>query len=206
MHIEVQDLGKKFNRDWIFRRFTYTFQAHDSYTLVGPNGSGKSTLLQVLAGAIPASHGVIRYQKDQQSIDENNFFRSLVIAAPYLELIEEFSLLESIAFHQRFKPFKNNLTPAELAEQIGLADAGHKLVRNFSSGMKQRLKLGLAFWSDVPVIMLDEPTANLDVKGIDWYLSQIETHTVNRLVIICSNQPYEYSFCRNLIDLQEIKQ
>lgn len=206
MHIEVQDLGKKFNRDWIFRRFTYTFQAYDSYTLVGPNGSGKSTLLQVLAGAIPASHGVIRYQKDQQSIDENNFFRSLVIAAPYLELIEEFSLLESIAFHQRFKPFKNNLTPTELAEQIGLADAGHKLVRNFSSGMKQRLKLGLAFWSDVPVIMLDEPTANLDVKGIDWYLSQIETHTVNRLVIICSNQPYEYSFCRNLIDLQEIKQ
>ena len=206
MRIEVQDLGKKFNRDWIFRRFTYTFQVNQNYALLGPNGSGKSTLLQVLAGAIPASHGAIRYQNDQAPIDENNFFRSLAIAAPYLELIEEFSLLESIAFHQRFKAFKNNLTPTELAEQIGLADAGHKLVRNFSSGMKQRLKLGLAFWSDVPILMLDEPTANLDVRGIDWYLSQIEAHTVNRMVIICSNQPYEYSFCRNLIDLQDIKQ
>ncbi|MFN8355719.1 MAG: ATP-binding cassette domain-containing protein [Spirosomataceae bacterium] len=205
MQIEVASLGKKFNRDWIFRRLSYTFQLGESYTLVGPNGSGKSTLLQVIAGAIPATEGQLRYTEDGTEIQDSAIFRKLAMAAPYLELIEEFTLVEAVQFHRQFKPLQHNLSPTDFAETIGLADARHKQIRNFSSGMKQRLKLGLAFWSAVPILLLDEPTSNLDHHGVDWYLAQIETHITNRLVIICSNQPHEYRFCSNLINLQALK-
>ena len=122
-----------------------------------------------------------------------------------MELIEEFTLLESVQFHQKFKPFKDEITPSQLIDLLQLSPHKDKTIKNFSSGMKQRLKLGLAFYSEVPIILLDEPTSNLDAQGVAWYLEQIEQHTADRLLIICSNQPAEYTFCKNIIDVRDLK-
>lgn len=206
MKILLENLGKKFRKEWIFRNVNLTFDAGNSYTFVGPNGSGKSTLLQVLIGIMPHTEGKITYLSDiQDTIEIDDIYKKIVIAAPYLELIEEFTLLESVEFHQKFKPFKENITPTQLIDLLQLSQHKDKTIKNFSSGMKQRLKLGLAFYSEAPIILLDEPTSNLDAQGIAWYLDQIEKHTANRLLIICSNQPNEYAFCENVIDVRDYK-
>jgi ABC-type multidrug transport system ATPase subunit len=205
MRITLESLGKKFNKDWIFRNVNTFFESNNSYTFVGANGSGKSTLLQVILGSMPATEGKIVYELGKIPIDPTHFFRYVSLATPYLELIEEFTLTELLTFHSKFKPFRNNLTIDEVIEKIGLANARHKTIQNFSSGMKQRVKLALAFFSDTQVIMLDEPTANLDKQGSDWYLQQIESQTVDRLLFICSNQPAEYEFCKNIINIQSLK-
>lgn len=205
MTIQLENLGKKFRKEWIFKNVNLSFELGNSYTFVGPNGSGKSTLLQVLAGVMPHTEGNINYLLDNQAISIDDVFKKIVISAPYLELVEEFTLQESVEFHQKFKPFKDGISPTQLVDLLQLSPHKDKTVKNFSSGMKQRLKLGLAFYSESPIILLDEPTSNLDAEGITWYLGQIEKHTANRLLIICSNQPNEYAFCRNIIDVRDFK-
>ena len=148
MKIITENLGKKFRNEWIFRNLNYEFQSGESYTFIGANGSGKSTLMQVLSGFMPHSEGLINYQCSQKSLTIDDYYKHLVIAAPYLELIEDFTLTEIVEFHVKFKPFKNNLSTNEFIDFIELPKAQNKEVKFFSSGMKQRVKLGLAFWSD----------------------------------------------------------
>ena len=205
MKITAQNLGKKFRNEWIFRNLNYEFQSGESYTFIGANGSGKSTLLQVLSGFMPHSEGVINYNSSQKLLTIDEYYKHLVVAAPYLELIEDFTLTEIIEFHIKFKPFKDNLSINDFIEFIELSKAKNKEVKFFSSGMKQRVKLGLAFWSDCEILMLDEPTSNLDVEASKWYLRNVQEYSKNRLLLLCSNQPQEYEFCRNILNIQDYK-
>ena len=206
MQITVENIGKKFVREWIFRNASFELLSGQTYTFVGPNGSGKSTLLQLLTGLFPASEGVIRYiDHAGKEVDTDDWYKHIVIAAPYLELVEEFTLREMVEFHTKFKPLKNKISIAEFEDMIQLSHASNKLIRHFSSGMKQRLKLGLAFLSDVPVIFLDEPTTNLDAQAFQWYLDNVILHTQNQLVLLGSNVKQEYEFCENIISVSAFK-
>ncbi|GGB90142.1 ABC transporter ATP-binding protein [Dyadobacter sediminis] len=206
MQIRVENIGKKFIREWIVRNANFELEAGQKYTFVGPNGSGKSTLLQLLTGMVPVTEGKIRYvNTDGREIEEDNWYKQLVIAAPYLELIEEFTLRELLDFHKKFKPFKNGISSRDFEDFIQLPHASDKVIRHFSSGMKQRVKLGLAFMSDVPVIFLDEPTTNLDVQGIKWYLEHVTEHTRDQLLLLGSNVEQEYEFCENIISVSAFK-
>jgi ABC-type multidrug transport system ATPase subunit len=205
LDIRIESLGKKFFREWIFRKMDFHFRQGMAYAITGPNGSGKSTFLKALSGNIPATEGHIHYLADQKNISIDLWPRYISFAAPYLELVEEFSLQELLKFHFSFKKPQANSSIESLAEQMYLQDALHKQVKNFSSGMKQRLKLGLAFFTHTPVILLDEPTTNLDTKGNDWYLQQIEKIKKDRLMIICSNQRHEYSFCDENVNICHYK-
>jgi ABC-type multidrug transport system ATPase subunit len=206
MTISLSDLGKRFNRDWIFRRLTYEFSAGNSYALIGPNGSGKSTLLQVIGGALFFNEGTIRYTDSaQQEIKDELVFKQVAIAAPYLELIEEMTGQELLDFHQTFKPFIKGKNSAAILHEVGLSDAAQKQIRYYSSGMKQRLKLAQSFFCDTPVLLLDEPSTNLDQNGIELYHRLLSLYTQNRIVIIASNDPVEYKFCQQQLLLSEYK-
>lgn len=205
MNITLNDIGRRFNRDWIFKGVNYTFTAGESYAVLGPNGSGKSTLLQVLNGSLSPSKGKISFLLNSADVEAEQVFKHLSLAAPYLELIEEFTLAEVIDFHFKFKPYKQGINKEELIALLNMAGSKNKLVKYFSSGMKQRLKLALAFCSDTPTLMLDEPTSNLDTQGVDWYLSLVERFAAGRLTIICSNQEHEYSFCSNSLNIVDYK-
>lgn len=205
MKIVAQQIGKKYRREWIFRRVNLTLTAGTSYTFVGPNGSGKSTLLQLLAGSLPATEGTLTYSLNGRTLDPDNWFRHVSLAAPYLELVEELTLDELLTFHQTFKPFKTSLTPQVIADRLLLGHARHKQIKYFSSGMKQRVKLGLAFFSDSPVVILDEPTANLDRQGVAWYHEQVRRLSPVQLLLIGSNVPDEYDFCENVLDIMQWK-
>jgi len=205
MQITLNNIGRRFNREWIFRGISYTFNNQDSYAVLGANGSGKSTLLQVLNGSLAPSAGKLSYSLQGQNIEPENIFTYLSLAAPYLELIEEFTLNEVIDFHFKFKNFKSGLDKAALTEVLNLQGSQNKMIRYFSSGMKQRLKLALAFCADTPMLMLDEPTSNLDNQGIDWYLNLVEKYSAGRLTIICSHQEHEYSFCKHHLNIADYK-
>lgn len=205
MTITLSNIGRRFNRDWIFRGIDHTFAPGESYAILGPNGSGKSTLLQVLNGSLSPSTGTINYTFQNKQVEVSQVFNYLSFAAPYLEVIEDFTLSEMVDFHFKFKSYQHGLDKTQLIQLLNLPKSEHKLIRYFSSGMKQRLKLILAFCADTPMLMLDEPTSNLDTQGVDWYLSLVERFATNRLTIICSNQEQEYSFCKHQLNISDYK-
>lgn len=196
MRILLTDAGKRFNRDWIFRHLTYEFSAGESYAIIGPNGSGKSTLLQVLSGALQLNEGDCQWVLNKKRCAPEAVYNHIAICAPYLELIEEMTLLEFLDFHQCFKPFLSSVSSSQLISVLGLEQAARKQIRYFSSGMKQRVKLAQAIFSDVPVVLLDEPCTNLDQDGVSLYHQLIQNYCPKRLVIVSSNDPHEYDFCK----------
>lgn len=199
--ITLEGCGKKFNRNWVFKEFNHTFTSGNSYAVLGPNGSGKSTLLQCIAGYMALSKGKVLFSSNGKTVEEDQKYQYLTLASPFLELIEEFTLRETVDFHFRMKKPLDGIAPKEIIEVMGLQASADKQLKFFSSGMKQRVKIALAVFSDVPVLMLDEPCTNFDTKAVDWYLNLIETHTKNRLVLVASNQPNEYSFCNEVISV-----
>jgi ABC-type multidrug transport system ATPase subunit len=203
--IQVKNASKRFHNEWIFKNLDLELSSGDTLAITGGNGSGKSTLLKCLSGAIPLTSGTIQYQAGSTQISEEHWFRSLALATPYLELPEEFTLSEVINFHFQFKNPLQNRTTTEILEVLGLEKHKSKAISQFSSGMKQRVKLALAIFSEVPFLLLDEPTTNLDTQGLSWYLKLIQQYSPGRILVICSNDPREYDFCEKKITLEDLK-
>jgi ABC-type multidrug transport system ATPase subunit len=205
IEIQLEEASKRFQYEWIFKNLSLTISQGQSIALTGSNGSGKSTLLKCISGAIPISSGHIRFKQLDKILPESDWFNFLTISAPYLELPEEFTLSELIDFHFKFKSPLNNISKEEILEIIYLEAHSDKMISQFSSGMKQRLKLGLALLSEVPIVLLDEPTSNLDRRGIEWYQNLIDQFGQNRILIVCSNEPREYEFCQQKVVLEDYK-
>lgn len=205
MKILLSDAGKRYNREWIFRHLTYEFNTGNAYAITGNNGSGKSTLLQVIAGAVQHNEGVVEFIIDGSKIEAEKHHHHLSLAAPYLELPEELTLTEVLEFHQSFKAFLPGITVSFIIDVSGLKQAAHKQIRYFSSGMKQRVKLAQAIFSNVPLVLLDEPCSNLDAAGIALYHQLIQNYCNSRLVIVSSNDEQEYSFCNEKINVTAYK-
>ena len=211
MKVSLTDAGKRFNRDWIFRHFNYTFEKEQSYAITGPNGSGKSTLLQVLSGSMHINEGGIQWAISNPSTDaqeqlaNEQVYNHVSICAPYLEVIEEMTLKEFLNFHHGFKPFLANITAQKIISIIDLEKAANKQIRYYSSGMKQRVKLAQAVFSDTTIVLLDEPCTNFDAAGIDLYHQLIDQYCKDRLLVVSSNDEVEYRFCKEKINMSEIK-
>ena len=201
VQISLQKAGKRYNKDWIFKDLDYSFEMGQHYALIGNNGSGKSTLLQTISGYATLSKGKIEWG----DYNTETIFQQISVAAPYLELIEEFTTIEQFEFHNRFKPFRKDLTTARMIEMIGLKAATDKQIRYFSSGMKQRLKLALAIFSETPILLLDEPCSNLDKEGYALYHDLIRNYAMHKLIIIGSNDTQEYDYCTKHINLLDYK-
>lgn len=205
MKITVNDLGKKFNREWIFRNLTTEFEKGRPCSITGGNGSGKSTFIQVLCGFVPSTEGTITYSADSKEVNAEDFYQYFDISTPYLELIEEFTLEEFLNFHFKFKKLKVGLNLNDFVELVYLPNDKKKQIKHFSSGMKQRLKLGLCFFSQSEVCLLDEPTTNLDEAGIEWYRKSVQTILADKLVLVSSNQKHEFDFCTDNIHIPDFK-
>ena len=221
MKIVFSDAGKRFNRDWIFRHFTYSFEKGNAYAITGPNGSGKSTLLQVLSGSMHFNEGNMRYEaggwkpevesqrsevkSEKLEIPHEEIYNYVSICAPYLEVVEEMTLKEFLDFHHGFKPFLPGVTIDSIITTLGLEKAADKQIRYYSSGMKQRVKLAQCIFSDTQIVLLDEPCTNLDTAGIESYHQLIDAYCKDRLVVVSSNDEVEYRFCKEKIEITNYK-
>jgi ABC-type multidrug transport system ATPase subunit len=211
IQIELDNIGKRFRYEWIFKGVTQTFQEGSSYAILGPNGSGKSTLMKVLSGHLSPSDGSISFsEKEQKRLAVEDIYKHISYAAPYIDLVEEMTLDELIDYYFKFKTLRKGLINKDLVEILGFQKSKKKQIRFFSSGMKQRLKLVLAIYADTPILLLDEPTTNLDAQGVAWYQQLISensknTEGVERLVIVASNIEHDYNFCSKQIDILDYK-
>lgn len=206
MRIELEQVAKRYRREWILRRVTLIIEAGKRYAIEGPNGSGKSTLLRMLSGHLSPTKGTIKHLINDRKIDPDEVYRHLAYAAPYIELIEELTLQEGLRFHARFQAFLPGLDQAAIIDLLALPGSANKPIRHFSSGMKQRLKLALAICSDTPLLLLDEPTTNLDQQGIDWYLALIDRFIGERTVVVASNVAVDFGFCEGRVGVLQYKQ
>lgn len=202
MQATLEGIGKKFHNKWIFRNLDLTIKSGSHHAIVGSNGSGKSTLLMILAGYMAPSRGQVSWSINGQPLHPREVYQQVAICSPYLELIEEFSLEESLRFQQRFKPFRQQTSISQLLEMSGLEEHANQPIRHYSSGMKQRCRLLLSIMSQAGLLLLDEPCSNLDAAGIQWYQQMVQTHCINRSLVICSNHnTHEYQECKDIYSL-----
>jgi ABC-type multidrug transport system ATPase subunit len=206
MQIEIQGVGKQYYYNWIFKNLSFTFQKGETYALLGANGSGKSTLMKILAGLSMPTSGKYLFLVDNKEVDPNLVYKHISFTAPYLELIEEFTFRELLGFHAKLKPFILNFGITDVAEISGLEKHLDKAISSFSSGMKQRVKLSLAFLSQSDFVLLDEPSTALDEEATLWYRNLVDNYLNERGLIVSSNRhSAEYEFCTHWLGLPELR-
>ncbi|MCC7301369.1 MAG: ATP-binding cassette domain-containing protein [Bacteroidia bacterium] len=201
MNIKLENAGKRFSSEWIFRGVNEEFAAGERYAILGSNGSGKSTLAQVIGGFLSLTEGKIHTGLESEALPLQVSFTS-----PYLDIPDEFTPGELSKFHFSMRACITGFSPGQFAELTGLSHTGNKHIKAFSSGMKQRVKLGLAIFTRSEVLIVDEPFTNLDTAGKQWFNEMLEKFLGNRTLFICSNhQPEEYQLCRELLEMKQWK-
>jgi ABC-type multidrug transport system ATPase subunit len=205
MQVQLLHIGKKFNRQWLFKDLSAIMPSASSTAVIGNNGSGKSTLLQIIYGWQVPTVGEIMIGANQIIIKPEEVHHIASFAAPYLELPEELNFHELLHFHFKFKQLQDGLTFSDLVAMSGLSGDENKPIRFYSSGMKQRVKLALALYSKHELLLLDEPCSNLDEQGINWYRNMMMNRKQPATTIIASNQSFEYDFCSSAINIADFK-
>jgi ABC-type multidrug transport system ATPase subunit len=206
MEVLFNGITKTFGSETVLKDVELVLASGSRTAVLGPNGSGKSTLLRIAGGMLMPTAGHLLHRKGGQPVPQEELYRQVSIAAPYLGLYEDLSLRQVITFHARFKPLRGGLGAADLARLAGLERAMEKPVRQFSSGMKQRLKLALAILSDTALLLLDEPATNLDAAAIHWYRVLLQEHMAGRTLLVASNhRPEEHDLCAGAIEVERWK-
>jgi ABC-type multidrug transport system ATPase subunit len=205
MRIILEGAGKKYNKEWIFKGIDKSISTGLPLAVIGPNGSGKSTLMLIISGWTLPSSGSVSYLQEDNAIPPEEFYKSIDFIAPYTELVEELTLTEFLNFHFSFKSLKEGMDIKEVITKSRLEGNEKKFVKHFSSGMKQRLKLSLGIYSSSPILLLDEPTTNLDKENKKWYYEEITAILENKTVVIASNTPEEYTFAEVFIKIENYK-
>lgn len=200
MEILAKNVSKKFRQEFVIRNFNYHFQLGHSYAITGPNGSGKSTLLQLVAQFTLPNSGKI----EMTGIDPELVYKQITYAAPYVELIEEYTLSEHLELLKKNQYLPSHITIESLEEFIELSPNRFKLIKNYSSGMRQKIKLGFALLSERAILLLDEPTTNFDEQAKEWFFNRLNNQR-NKLIIIASNELREIEFCSEKIAILNFK-
>ena len=200
MRLSIQAVGKKFYQRWVFRGVSFDLQRGEMLALTGSNGSGKSTLLRIVAGQLKPNEGQAHYFHHERALPGAEVYKHLSWSGPYIDLYPDLNLREVFALHFRFK--KCLLDDVEEAfELLELGAHSQKPLRFYSSGMMQRCKVGLALFTDAPLLLLDEPTSNMDPQNAQNMLRLIHTYRQDRVLILASNMEREYETALHRIAL-----
>jgi ABC-type multidrug transport system ATPase subunit len=201
MNIECQTVSKRYTFNWIIKDLTTSFSGPGIYGIAGSNGSGKSTLLSLISGYLSPSKGTINYTLHDQLIERENIFTHMSIAAPYIEVIEEYTIGELLKVYGKLKPLESNFDTKDFLQIAYLEKDRKKPIKYFSSGMKQRMQLLLAIKTDVPFLLLDEPSSFLDAKAKEWFYSLLDSYKQKKLIIMASNDEDDLQACEELITM-----
>ncbi len=195
MDLSIQKLTKSFNQRSVFSDLTFAIPSGSRFAITGPNGSGKSTLIKIISGGLLPSHGEVIYTLSGTPISEEAIYKYVHFVAPYNTVIEELNLVELFDLHQRLGLLRTFDSYRQWSDRLDYKFDPERQIKAFSSGMKQRVKLGLALLDDRPLILLDEPGANLDSAGKAWLFELIHQVEKNQTVVIATNEPAEINIC-----------
>jgi len=204
MEISLDQISKRFGYEWIFKNVNLDLTSNNIYGLKGPNGSGKSTLMQILSGHLSPSEGTITFSQNNNDIQRADIYKSISYSGPYIDLINQFTLNEMLDFHFKFKESLLD-SKKEMIRTMQMEKSKDKQLAFYSSGMRQRVKLALSLFSRTPILLLDEPSTNLDQKGIDWYQEMLESFSNDRLIIVASNEARDYKQAESVFNIEDYK-
>jgi len=199
IRIDIQNISKRYQYHWVLKELSYTFEPNKTYGLSGQNGSGKSTFLKIIAGFTSYTKGLIEYQIENQDIKRDEIYKYTSIAAPYIDLDEEFTPSELFKHYSKFKDFDISLQDFELLLDFKDKD---KIIKHFSSGMKQKVQLCMALCNNSPLLLLDEPTSYLDIDNQSWFNSLLSKKIGKKTIVIASNDSLDFQFCDSIFTLE----
>jgi ABC-type multidrug transport system ATPase subunit len=197
MDLSIQKLSKAFNQRTVFKELTFQIKSGSRFAITGPNGSGKSTLLKILSGGLLPSAGQVQYSLNDQVVSDEILYRYVHFVAPYNTVIEELNLPELFRLHHQLGLLKAFKQYADWKDRLDYLFDPDSQIKTFSSGMKQRIKLGLALLDDRPLILLDEPGSNLDAQGKAWFYQLLDQMSTSQTLIIASNESAEIAYCNS---------
>ena len=189
--LHISDIGKRYYNRWLFRELSFRLEEGNKLALIGTNGSGKSTLLRIIAGQLSPTEGKVEYFNGEKRLVYSQFYQQLSWAAPSIDLYDELTLREHINWHFKLKASSLD-DPMKLVDILNLRNDQDKKLRLYSSGMLQRVKVGLALFTQSKLLLLDEPTSNMDTANAERMLSLIEEQRAGRMLILASNLEREY--------------
>ncbi len=203
MSLTVEGVSKRFDRRWIFREISFSLSGGDSLAITGRNGSGKSTLVKILCGVLSATSGVVRLSLDGKELSAADMRHHIGLVTPYLQLYDEFSGAENLDLLSRIRSGEDTHVPRadEVLKLVGLWERRRDVVRTYSSGMKQRLKYAFALLHQPSVLLLDEPTSNLDAEGISVVKNVIEEQKRSGILVVATNDDDQASWCLRRVHL-----
>lgn len=202
MEVHIDGLSKRYVSHWVFRNLSVTIPSHAHLAVTGPNGAGKSTFLKIISGALHPSEGTITYTVDGIPVSADNLFSKITFAAPYAEMIEEMTLPEALRFHLQFRALYPEVGDYNaFVARLQFDYRKDQQIALMSSGMKQRLRLAFAMFTQSPLLLLDEPTSNLDEGGIRWFHEVLSHFGKSRTVILASNAEDDLASCSIRIKL-----
>ena len=197
--LSVKNLAKRFGALKVFSDINFELETGGSVAVVGPNGSGKTTLMMTLLAGLRPSKGEIVYQQDDRTLTDDEVRNYTSLVSPYLNLYDNLSAEENMKFFATVSG--RNITGKridEMLNRVGLEGRGMNLVREYSSGMKQRLKYAVAILKEPPFLFLDEPTSNLDDDGKKIVRGIVEEYRDRSIIVIATNEQEEYDLAGQL--------
>lgn len=206
IHLKVKELKKTFNRRLVFNNLNFEVESGEKIVITGKNGSGKSTLLKILSGVLTESSGSFEYLVNNQRIDREEIYKIVGLVSPYLVLYDEFTAFENLKLFSKIRNIKiDDDQINQILERVGLTERQNDLVRTYSSGMKQRIKYASAILHNPYVLLLDEPTSNLDIEGKSFVDDLIFNFRKDGIVLIATNESEDFKYGQRIINLDDYK-
>lgn len=203
MTLTLSDVSKEFNRRSIFRDVSFTLGRSDSLAITGRNGSGKSTLVKIICGLLSPTKGTIAYTLNGKSIEHDSVRNHIGLVSPYLQLYDEFTGRENLELLSKIRSDRvlEKGRIEEVLQDVGLWERKDDFLRTYSSGMRQRLKYAFALVHKPDILVLDEPTSNLDSDGIEMVKRTALDQKKDSILIVATNDAEEVTWCGKSISL-----
>jgi ABC-2 type transport system ATP-binding protein len=206
LQVELTDIAKRFRKEWVFQGITTVLTHQSAVSILGSNGSGKSTLAKIIAGYISPTQGSIGWTNNELRIPRERVFKHVTICSPAIQLWEELTLKENVELFLQFKNMPACSDYLEFSRIVQLEKHANQPLKTYSSGMKQRVKLGLSILSDTQLLILDEPCSHLDSGAVQWYQNLLENNSKNRMIVVASNSDEREIFsCNTSIDINSYR-
>ena len=208
LEINCDNLTKTFSGKTIFKNLSFNISSKESLTITGSNGSGKSTLIKVIANLIQASKGKISVRENKAEIPQDKWFQSTGFLSPYLNLYDELTGFENLDFFYRLRSTDAKQSGEKIKhilQRVNLYEKRNELVKNYSSGMKQKLKIAFAVLNEPDILLLDEPRTNLDKAGVDLITEIAGKQREKGILIIATNDEDDKLLCDSALNIEDYK-
>jgi ABC-type multidrug transport system ATPase subunit len=204
-YISCENVSKRYGYQKVLGKLNLKVENNQVLGLKGPNGSGKSTLLKIISGYLSPSLGMVKYVIKGAEVSRENIYKHISYAAPYIEGLPLLTIKELFEYYIKLKPLLINLDIDGFYDFINLPNQKNKLLRDFSSGMQQKVQIGLSIITDSKILLLDEPSSYLDNNAKKWMVNTLESYKTDRIVIVASNDFDDFVACDQVKELSELQ-